>query len=100
MSAATVIVRLRYSDWDKAKAFIDSSNAQRKRFTGTRHTLARDLSNPQVLVAVVQFDDLERAQAWVETSIDPVVVKDVDENAGLREPPEIWIGEDVEDLSY
>ena len=100
MSAATVIVRFQYSDWEKAKAFIDSSNAQRKRFTATQHTLTRDLSNPQLLVAVVRFDDLEEARAWVATGTDPIVVKDVDENAALREPPEIWIGEDVEDLSY
>ena len=46
MSAATVIVRFQYSDWEKAKAFIDSSNAQRKRFIATRHTLARDLATP------------------------------------------------------
>lgn len=51
-------------------------------------------------MAVVRIDDLEKARDWVATSTDPIVVKDVDENAGLRKPPEIWIGEDVENLRY
>lgn len=100
MSSATVIIRFRFLDWAKAREFIDTSNAQRKRFTATRHSLVRDLSDPRRLTAVVSFEDLAQAQAWVATSIDPIVVQDVEENAGLSGQPEIWIGEDIDDVDY
>ncbi len=100
MPTATMIVKLQYSDWDKFKPFLDSANAHRKQFTGTGHTLVRDLADPQHVTVIVRFEDLERAKAWVESTSDPAVLKDISKNASLSELPEIWLGEDIEDVSY
>ncbi len=100
MPTATMIVTLHYSDWDKFKPFLDSANAHRKQFTGSGHTLSRDLADPQHVTVVVRFEDLERAKAWVKSTSDAAVLKDISEKASLTELPEFWLGEDVEDVSY
>ncbi len=100
MPTATMIVKLHYSDWDKFKPFLDSANAHRKQFTGTGHTLSRDLDDPQHVTVAVRFGDLERAKAWVEATSDEDVLKDISKNASLTELPEIWLGEDIEDVEY
>ena len=63
MPTATMVVKLQYSDWDKFKPFLDSANAHRKQYTGNGHTLVRDLADPQHVIVVVRFEDLERAKA-------------------------------------
>jgi len=98
--SATMVVKLKYSDWDKFKAFLDSANAHRKQYTGTGHTLSRDLDDPSRVRVVVRFEDVERAKAWVESTLDPKTMASISRNAGLSEPPEIWLGEDIEDASY
>ncbi len=100
MATATMVVNLRYVDWDKFKPFLDDANAHRKRYTGTGHTLARDLDDPQRVTVVVRFADLDRAKAWVEATSDEEVLKDISKNASLSELPEIWLGEDIEDIDY
>lgn len=100
MTTATMIVRLRYSDWEKFKSFLDDANAHRKKFSGTGHTIARDLSDPQRVTVVVRFEDLEQGKTWVRDTSDPDVLARISEQAGLGETPEIWLGEDIEDVSY
>ncbi len=100
MTTATMIVRLHYSNWEKFKSFLDDANAHRKQFSGTGHTLAQDLSDPQHVTVVVRFEDLEQAKAWVKATSDPKMLETISEKAGLRELPEIWLGEDIEDFSY
>ena len=95
-----MIVKLQYSDWEKFKPFLDSANAHRKQYTDTGHTLVRDLADPQHVIVVVRFENLERAKGWVESTSDPAVLQDISKNASLSELPEIWLGEDVEDVSY
>ncbi len=98
--SATMIVKLKYSDWDKFKPFLDSANAHRKEFTGTGHTLSRDLDDPSRVRVVVRFEDLDRAKAWVESTSDPKMLASISRNSGLSEPPEFWLGEDIEDATY
>ena len=98
--SATMIVKLRYSDWDKFKAFLDRANAHRKQYTGTGHTLSRDLDDPSRVTVVVRFEDLDQAKAWVESTSEPKTLKSISEDAALSELPEIWLGEDVEDATY
>jgi heme-degrading monooxygenase HmoA len=98
--SATMIVKLKYSDWDKFKAFLDRANAHRKKFTGTGHTLSRDLDDPSRVTVVVRFEDLDQAKAWVESTSEPETLKSISEDAALSELPEIWLGEDVEDATY
>ena len=86
--SATMIVKVRYSD------------AHRKEFTGTGHTLVRDLDDPSRVAVVVRFEDLDRAKAWVESTTDPKMMASISRNAGLSEPPDIWLGEDIEDAIY
>ena len=62
MASATMVVNLHYDDWEKFKPFLDNTNAHRKQFTGTGHTLARDLDDPQRVTVVVRFADLDRAK--------------------------------------
>jgi heme-degrading monooxygenase HmoA len=100
MTTATMIVRLQYSDWDKFKSFLDDANAHRKKFSGTGHTLVRDLSDPQRVTVVVRFEDLERGKAWVKDTSDPNVLERISGQAALSEPPDIWLGEDIEDVRY
>ena len=98
--SATMIVRLKYRDWDKFKRFLDIANTHRKEFTGTGHTLSRDLEDPLRVTVAVRFGDLDRAKAWVESTSDPKTLASISKNAGLSELPEIWLGEDIEDVSY
>ena len=98
--SATMIVKLKYSDWDKFKRFLDIANAHRKEFTGTGHTLARDLDDPARVTVVVRFEDLNRAKAWVESTSEPKMLASISKNAALSALPEIWLGEDVEDATY
>ena len=100
MTTATMIVRLHYSDWQTFKSFLDDANGHRKQFSGTGHTLAQDLSDPQYVTVVVRFEDLVQAEAWVKATSDPNVLETISERAGLRELPEIWLGKDIEDVSY
>ena len=100
MTTATIIVRLHYSNWEKFKSFLDDANAHRKRFSGTGHTLARDLSDPGHVAVVVRFEHLEQARAWVKATSAPTVLETISEEAGLSELPEIWLGEDIEDVNY
>jgi len=100
MATATMIVKLHYSDWGKFKPFLDSANAHCKQFTGTGHTLSRDLDDPQHVTVVVRIGDLESAKAWVEATSDEDVLRDISKNASLTELPEFWLGEDVEDVDY
>ena len=100
MTTATMIVRLQYSDWDKFKRFLDIANAHRKEFTGTGHTLSRDLDDPSRVTVVVRFEDLGRAKEWVESTSEPKTLASIAKNAGLSQLPEIWLGEDIEDASY
>jgi len=98
--SATMIVKLKYSDWDKFKPFLDSANAHRKQYTGTGHTLARDLDDRSRVTVVVRFENLDRAKAWVESTSEPQALASISENAALSELPEIWLGEDIEDAIY
>ncbi len=100
MTTATMIVRLHYSDWEKFKSFLDGANAHRKQSSGTGHTLAQDLSDPEHVTVVARFEDLEQAKAWVKATSDPTMLKTISERSGLRELPDIWLGEDIEDVSY
>ena len=100
LMSATMIVKLKYSDWDKFKPFLDSANAHRKQFTGTGHTLSRDLDDPSRVTVVVRFEDLDRAKAWVESTSEPKALASIAKNSALSAPPEIWLGEDIEDATY
>ncbi len=100
MPTATMIVQLHYSNWEKFKPFLDSANAHRKQYSGTGHTLSRDLEDPQRVTVVVRFEDLAQAKAWVKSTSDPAMLNDISEKASLSKLPEFWLGEDVEDVSY
>ena len=100
MPTATMIVKLQYSDWKKFKAFLDRANAHRKQYSGTGHTLSRDLEDPQRVTVVVRVQDVEQATAWVKSTSDPAMLKDISDKASLSKLPEFWLGEDIEDVSY
>ena len=100
MASATMVVNLHYEDWEKFKPFLDGANAHRKQYTGTGHTLARDLDDPQCVTVVVRFANLDRAKAWVDATSDENVLKNISKDASLSELPEIWLGEDIEDVDY
>ncbi len=48
----------------------------------------------------MRFEDLERAKAWVKETSDPDMLSSISRNASLSDLPEIWLGEDVEDVAY
>ena len=95
-----MILKLQNSDWGTLKPFPDNANAHRTQFTGTGHTLSRDLDDPRHVIVVVRFGDLGRAKAWVEATSDEDVLKDISKNASLTQRPDFWLGEDVEDVEY
>ncbi len=100
MPTATMLVKLHYEDWNKFKPFLDTANGHRKRFTGTGHTLVRDLNDPHRVTVVVRFSDLEQAKAWVEATSREDMLKQIAADASLSKLPEMWLGEDVEDVDY
>ena len=100
MATATMIVELKYVDWERFKAFLDRANEHRKDFSGTGHTMARDLDDPESVRVIVNFDDLDKGTDWASATSDPDVLDSILEAAALAERPRIWIGEDVEHVRY
>ena len=49
---------------------------------------------------VVRFEDLDQAKAWVESTSQPKSLASIAKNAALSAPPEIWLGEDIENAAY
>ena len=86
-----MIVKLQNSDWGTLKPFLDNANAHRTQFTGTGHTLSRDLDDPRHVIVVVRFGDLERAKAWVEATSDEDVLNDISKNASLTQRPDFGL---------
>lgn len=62
---------MRYTNWQKVKRALDGTNAHRKHFTATGHTLSRNVNDPAQVTAVVHFADLHGAREWVEAIMPP-----------------------------
>lgn len=90
---------MRYTNWQKVKRALDGTNAHRKHFTATGHTLSRNVNDPAQVTAVVHFADLHGAREWVEAIMPPEKFATIFGGPGLSEI-EIWLGEELEEIGY
>ena len=99
MPTATILIQMRCTDLRKLEPALDRTNAHRKQFSATGHTLARNVNDPEQPTATVRFADSGQDRAWVQELMSPGSVAAIFGDAGLSEI-EIWLGDDLEDIEY
>ena len=62
----------------------------------TGASVHRDAKDPNTVIIVHRFEDVETAQALLDSEELQLAMVE----AGVSRPPEIWLGEDVEETSY
>ena len=93
---ATLIVRHRVRDYEAWKAVYDSADELRKQSGIVAASVYRDPEDHNAIVVRHQFRDMQGATSFAGSS----ELKEAMARAGVEGPPEIWIVEDVEDVSY
>jgi hypothetical protein len=81
----TAIVRHRVADFDTWKAGFDAAADFRAAAGMTAHSIYTDEADPQMVVAVLDFESLEKAKAHVA---DPNLAEKMKE-LGVLEPPAV-----------
>ena len=93
---AKVIVQNHVEDPEKWKPVFDGNRHVRTGHGATGHTLYRSVEDPNTLVIVNDFATVEGANAFVA---DPAL-KEAMARAGVDGPPQIWVVDEVERISY
>lgn len=90
----TLFIRHGVKDFEAWKRVYDAYD--RKGEGCTRATVHRDLDDPNQVVVTEAFPDLATARAHVNSE----KLKAAMVQAGVADSPELWLAEDVEDVSY
>lgn len=91
---ATLIVRHKIEDYSRWKRGYDEADWLRKKHGITYASIHRAESDPNDIIAVHQFKDMQGAKDFME-AVPPLM-----EKLGISSPPEIWFSEDVEQTRY
>ena len=91
---ATLMIRHSVADFDVWKRGYDDADWLRERHGITFASVHRDGSDPQRVMAVHRFRDMNGAKAFVDA------VRPLMEKIGVQGQPEIWFGEDLEQVTY
>jgi len=91
---ATIVVRHKVEDYPRWKRGYDDADWLRKQHGITYASVHRDESDPSVVIAVHRFKDMKGAKDFVN-AVPPLM-----EKIGVIGQPEIWFGEDVEQVKY
>lgn len=91
---ASLYIRHKVADYESWKRGYDEADWLRKKHGIVFAALARDPSDPNVVMALHRFKDMKGAKRFSEEV--PSIMREV----GVEGTPEIWFGEDVEQTTY
>lgn len=94
--AATMFVRHKVSDYRTWKPDYDGLGSVRKQKGVTAASVHRDPNDPNTIIVMHQFKDLDAATGFASSE----ELKSAMAKAGVTSPPEIWFSEDIEHTSY
>ncbi len=83
---ATVLVRHKVNDYAKWKAVLDETKPMAKKFGVRSQRVLRNFANPNEVVVVNEFDDMNTAQKFAQSD----ELKKIMERAGVAETPSVW----------
>jgi quinol monooxygenase YgiN len=83
---ATVLVKHKVNDYAKWKAVLDETKPMAKKFGVRSQRILRNLTNPNEVVVVNEFDDMKAAQKFAQSD----ELKKIMERAGVAEAPSVW----------
>ena len=93
---ATIFVRHKVSDYGNWKRVYDDFAPVRKEKGVTGASVHRDANDPNIIIVMHQFEDMNAATGFVNSE----ELKSTMANAGVSGPPEIWFGEDIEQTPF
>jgi quinol monooxygenase YgiN len=93
---ATMFVRHKISDYENWKRAYDEFSSVRKEKGVTAASVHRDPDNPNTIIVLHQFLDMNTAKEFANSED----LRSAMEKAGVSGPPEIWFGEDIENTPY
>ena len=82
---ATVLVRHKVNDYAKWKAVLDETKPMAKKFGVKSQRILRNFANPNEVVVINEFDDMNTAQKFAKSDD----LKKVMERAGVAEVPSV-----------
>jgi heme-degrading monooxygenase HmoA len=83
---ATVLVRHKVKDYAKWKTVLDETKPMAKKFGVRSQRVLRNFADPNEVVVVNEFDDMNAAQKFSKSDD----LKEAMERAGVAEAPSIW----------
>lgn len=92
----TMIVRHTVKDYGQWKRAYEEFAPVRKKSGVTAASVHRDANDPNTIIVIHRFDNLNAATAFADSQ----ELRSAMAEAGVTSPPEIWFGEDVEEASY
>ncbi|MGH7687325.1 MAG: hypothetical protein ACREN2_10980 [Candidatus Dormibacteria bacterium] len=95
MSVA-IIVRHRVQNYEAWRPLFEEHGTVRRQYGGLGHQIDRVEGDPNDLVIVLTFRDLEGARGFVA---DPSLAETM-QHAGVISKPEIWFSDQVEVVEY
>lgn len=90
----TLFIRHKVEDYSAWKTEYDAYD--RKTDGCTRATVHQDPDDPNLVVVTESFPDLATAQAHINSQS----LRTAMHRAGVKGIPELWLAEDIEDVSY
>ncbi len=93
---AKVIVQHHVADYDRWFPVFTEHGSVRRSHGATGHSINRGAEDPNLVVVVNDFATLDGAKAFMN---DPSLA-DAMSRAGVDAPPQVWIVDEAETLSY
>ena len=91
-----LIVQHHVKDYEQWKPIFDEHEKVRRQHGGTGHRLNRSLDDRNTLVIAIEFETAEGARAF---AADPSL-KEAMDRAGVDSAPNIYLCEQVEQITY
>ena len=90
-----VLVRHKVEDYAKWKPFFDQHGATRQASGSLGGRLFRNANDPNELVVLFEWDDLEKARQFAQSND----LREIMQRAGVADQPDIYFLEEVEHVS-
>lgn len=91
-----LIAQLHVRDYDTFKTVFDELRAARQEHGAKAHRLHRSLDDPNKVLIVTEYGSADQAQAYAHS----LTLKQAQERAGVDQPAEFSLYEEVEDVTY
>lgn len=83
---SALLIRHKVTDYERWKPVFDEQDATRRAHGCQRGHLFRSVSDPDEILILLEWDDLDRA--WLFAQSDDL--REVLKRAGVAEEPEVW----------